>query len=414
MKKFTRIIAALMVAVLLVAFVPAAYAAEYKGNPGKSVSVTFSVSNIAGIDGTVSVSDPNGIVASSSITGVSSGGLAGDYNASTGKIYYYGGANMVNFSVTYTVNLKAGAADGSSCTVTLNYGYTDENYELVDGRSMSHTVVVDVPETETTKPAPDTTTQPPVTVEPKPDTSVQPPVTNPVDTTKPAPVVTTKQPTEPTPSEPAVTVDYTELKKQIARAEGLDLSKYTAESWAKVETALQAAKNALSSQTQAGVDAAAKALSNAIDALVEIDYTALKAAIEKANTFIEDNKVANSAKALIDALSGAMGLLESTDQAAIDAAAKELETLLAEIEALVESLSTTETIVEKVEVEVEVEPKDPFCNISIHYVWPILFFISLALNVAFIIIIVVYFARKKKNQTDDTPLIDYNIDDDAK
>ena len=69
-----------------------------------------------------------------------------------------------------------------------------------------------------------------------------------------------------------------------------------------------------------------------------------------------------------------------------------------------------EVEVEK-EVEVEVEPSDDYCNIKIHYVWPILFFISLALNLGFIALIVVYVVRRKKNQTDDTPLVDYDIDD---
>ena len=66
-------------------------------------------------------------------------------------------------------------------------------------------------------------------------------------------------------------------------------------------------------------------------------------------------------------------------------------------------------------VEVEVEPKDDFCNISIHKVWPILFWISLALNIALAALIVVYIVRRRNStQKDDTPLVDYNISDDDK
>ena len=48
-----------------------------------------------------------------------------------------------------------------------------------------------------------------------------------------------------------------------------------------------------------------------------------------------------------------------------------------------------------------------------HRIWPILFFISLALNVVFIVVIVVAVIRRKKNAKDDTPLVNYDIGDDA-
>ena len=41
------------------------------------------------------------------------------------------------------------------------------------------------------------------------------------------------------------------------------------------------------------------------------------------------------------------------------------------------------------------EPTGEFCNISIHYVWPILFFISLAVNA---VLVILYFVRRKKNE----------------
>ena len=53
-----------------------------------------------------------------------------------------------------------------------------------------------------------------------------------------------------------------------------------------------------------------------------------------------------------------------------------------------------------------------FCNISIHKVWPILFFISLAANVVLVVVLVKKNGTKKKNQVDNTPLVDYDISDD--
>jgi len=62
-------------------------------------------------------------------------------------------------------------------------------------------------------------------------------------------------------------VDYTELNKQIAIAEGLNEKEYTKESWANLETALEAAYEARNAKDQATVDAAADALKDAIAAL---------------------------------------------------------------------------------------------------------------------------------------------------
>ena len=62
-------------------------------------------------------------------------------------------------------------------------------------------------------------------------------------------------------------VDLVELNKQIAAAVALKESDYTADSWAALAKALQAAKAALASSDQAVVDKAAADLSAAIAAL---------------------------------------------------------------------------------------------------------------------------------------------------
>ena len=61
----------------------------------------------------------------------------------------------------------------------------------------------------------------------------------------------------------------------------------------------------------------------------------------------------------------------------------------------------------------EVEPEGDYCNIKIHKIWPILFFVSLGVNVLMGSVIVALVTRKKKNRKDNTPLVDYDIDDDA-
>ena len=64
-------------------------------------------------------------------------------------------------------------------------------------------------------------------------------------------------------------------------------------------------------------------------------------------------------------------------------------------------------------VEVEVLPEGEFCNIPMHKLWQILFFISLILNVVLVVVIVVIVSKKKNNAKDKTPLVDYDIGDDA-
>ena len=70
--------------------------------------------------------------------------------------------------------------------------------------------------------------------------------------------------------------DYTALDEQIAAANALDSTKYTTDSWARVESALAAANAVdrnLGSKSQATVTNAANALKNAIAALAEISDT---------------------------------------------------------------------------------------------------------------------------------------------
>ena len=59
----------------------------------------------------------------------------------------------------------------------------------------------------------------------------------------------------------------------------------------------------------------------------------------------------------------------------------------------------------------EILPTNDFCNIPSHHTWPVLFAISLALNVM-LVIALVYVIVVKRNTVDNTPLVNYDIDDD--
>ena len=158
--------------------------------------------------------------------------------------------------------------------------------------------------------------------------------------------ITLEKGTEPEPSEP----DYAALNAAIEAAERLVESDYTADSWAKVESALAAAKAALESTDQDAIDAAAKALNDAVDALVEaeepvtVDKAALESAIEDAKRADTEGKTDESVAALNDAIERAEAVLADADatQDEVDAAVKALYQAVADLEDKPAKPDTTE------------------------------------------------------------------------
>ena len=83
------------------------------------------------------------------------------------------------------------------------------------------------------------------------------------------------------------------LEASIKKAEALDSSKYTAETWKALQTALTEAKEAKSANTQAIVDAANTKLTEALSDLKEKTVTPSKPATEKKNNTTPALKKAN-------------------------------------------------------------------------------------------------------------------------
>lgn len=206
-------------------------------------------------------------------------------------------------------------------------------------------------------------------------------------------------------------VDYTELEKQIAIAEGLDESLYTDASWENLLEKLEAAKLAATGKDQAEVDAATAALKTAIADLVRMDYQALHDIIEAIKKHAEDENLSGLWLKMHELLEKAPAMFESGDQAEVDAYVAQLSALLAEIIREIESLKdANQVIVDDPQITY---PTDPYCNIGMHRVWPILFWVSFALNLCTVAVVVYIYINKRKKTTDDTPLVDYDIADDA-
>lgn len=338
---FRKSIALFIVIVLVLAAVPAVFAADCL--PGNTVTVSLGLGKGYGIDGNITVNDPDGIISKVSFVGPA--GYDG-FIEPTGSGYatYYSKINVSSAgdcTISAKVTLKNNAdLAGKSATISFS-GTTSQP----DNGSFK-----DVAASASAK----------------------------VTMIKPA---------------PEVKINYEELKKQISIAESLNKGDYTADSWEALEDALANAKNHLTSKDQKAVDKAAADLAAAIAALVKMDYSKLEEAIKNGNDYIGSDDIGKLWKDLFDALANANDLLGSGDQEAVDAAVDDILNIIEELKkAIAEALENAGG------EDVGCEHEGPFCNIKIHKLWPILFFISLIGNI--VLVFVIFFKKKKEEKYD--------------
>jgi uncharacterized protein YgiM (DUF1202 family) len=206
-------------------------------------------------------------------------------------------------------------------------------------------------------------------------------------------------------------IDDTQLLLQIAIANGLSRADYTTESWLMVADALALANDALNGDSQAAADDAEKALIKAMDGLVKMDYSELRSVLEEAEQMVSESETTTMWYELSCAAYNGQILLSSGSQVDVDAAVVQIRDLMAQTRDMMEKQESLNVVIK--EVPVEVPPAGDFCNIARHRVWPVLFAVSAVLNVALVAVMVIYIHNKKKNQKDDTPLVDYDIFDDT-
>lgn len=204
--------------------------------------------------------------------------------------------------------------------------------------------------------------------------------------------------------------DYFELEKQIGIANGLDYYDYTKESWEVLRSTVEAGNQRLADATeQSKLDEAAQDIRYAIDNLVKMDYSSLSEALDQVYARIEEDTEVHDVWYRLDkAVDKARPLLVSGDQEAVNEMADTLNAIMEELHVYDEE-NAPEVVVQ--EVKVEVPPASDFCNISLHRTWPVLFAISAVFNVI-LFAVLGYILLKKRNTTDNTPLVDYDIEDD--
>lgn len=206
-------------------------------------------------------------------------------------------------------------------------------------------------------------------------------------------------------------LDYSQLEMQVAVANGLVGYDYTKETWDPVAKALEKSLKIMDEEEcdQSDVDQMAKTLEKAIAALVKMDYSQLEEALEAVDSKMGENpQLHDTWSRLNDDAQQARMLLISGDQAAVDETATRINWLMEELE---QQLAEQKPEVVVREVEVEVLPQSDYCNIPMHRTWPVLFFVSAVLNVALIAMLTYIIMHKRKTE-DNTPLVNYDIDDD--
>ena len=146
--------------------------------------------------------------------------------------------------------------------------------------------------------------------------------------------------------------DTSALEAAIAKAEALNESDYTAESWAAMQVELSEAKEELEAKhTQAAVDEATQHLNTAIEALVkageqpaEVDTTEIEKAVSEAEGLKESDYTADSWAAYQAALTNARAALEAKEsQEAVDQALAKLNAAKAALVKADEQPVTVET-----------------------------------------------------------------------
>lgn len=354
MKK-SKILLGVLLAVLMISLLSVTAMAATV-TPGGSTSVSFSVPDVCGVQVTdVSSSGSSSLSVGSASVSADNALTEGGVGASAKQTTYY---------VSVDVSASSSAKVGDSITVTIYYDYTVDG-DGYSSSSTSETVTVVGGGGVTPGPTPD-----------QPD-----------------------QPTQPT--EPAVKIDYSELNKWIKEKQGLDSSKYTKDTWDPVEEAYNKALNLRNSKKQDAVDAGAKALKEAIEGLKEMDYTLLEEAIAAAKKLGDSEELGSLWMKLADALKDSVGLLTSNDQQAVNDGAALINSIISQLNEELEKLREANAVYE-----------GDYCNISIHHVWPILFFVSLGVNVILAIVAIMLGKRRMGNKKDNTPLVDYQISDD--
>lgn len=191
-------------------------------------------------------------------------------------------------------------------------------------------------------------------------------------------------------AEETAAVDTVKLEELLQIANSAKKENYTADSWRALEEAMALANAAMTSNDQTMVSAAQSALARALSEIKSMDYSAVENAMAAVNGFAQEDAIGPYWKNLQDAILYAQSLYGSGDQAAVNEAAQRITQRWEELRAYRAQ---------------ELEKKDT------PVLWIVLFAVSMAGNLALAAFLILR-KHSKRNEVDNVPLVDYDIDDD--
>lgn len=196
------------------------------------------------------------------------------------------------------------------------------------------------------------------------------------------------------------TLETSKLEEYLRIASNAEQSNYTTESWQLLEKAVAKANEALASGSQLKVNSAVAHMSTALSKLTSMDYSKLDPIIQEAEKYIQE--AFGDWLSLFELLMDYHNLYGCGDQDAVDEAVKEIRNCL--------------DILQEKEAPQQADPEPASSGKNRQAIWIILLVISVLCNIALAIMVIFHIElpinRKNREQVDDMPLVDYDIDDD--
>lgn len=394
---------ALVLLVLLVLPVvqPSAQAAVVVVDPGKMATVTLEYTDACAIEGEIVFSDPS-VIEGEPVYKWTGSGMKGAVE--NGYIFLYA-ENTTGASGTIEVTFatSATAPKGSSCVVSFKCAITSPGSAAPGAvQTVSHTVTLSTGTSSSSGSSASGSSSNSSSSSSSNSSSNSSSSASSAVTSTPAqstPSNSTASNSNSTQAPPAPTpADTTALKEQIAAAEALTYYDYTKETWDVVAQTLETAEGLLNSTSQPDVDNATAALKAAIEALVPMDYTALQEALDKAAAMDSPKKVRSVWSNFMSAFDAAREQRTAGDQAAADAAAEQLNKSYDKLQKRVQKLYDASLW----------EPSWIGSTVIL-----VVMILSLIANLILIILLARDLIKKHLNKKDTTPLVEYDIAEDA-
>ena len=384
--------------------------------PGEQVVLTIPFENVRYINGSVSVSGP---LALEGVRIDSSESYTGTVSEDYVNVAFTGDRSG---TLVVTARITEEAAPGAACSVSFRGTAKAERFDetiLAGETQVTISAPAPAPAEEPEDPG-SAPAEPPPVAERGSEAGPQEPAVQAGEL--PSAPERTPAPT-PRPA-PAAAVDRALLEERIREAEAREESSYTPESWQRLASVLENARSLGAGASQTEVDLAEQAITDALQSLRVPDYRYLDGVLAEAKTLLTREPALQLVR-LLEAIAAVESAERPGDQDSIDAMDRELREAVEEYEGAITDMSRPEAtpMPEPTSdpAETEENPEDLTVTAEqehIHAPGSLNALLAAVLVLAGIAaggVVGGFIAgklRKAKRETDYTPLVEYDIDDD--